>query len=245
MAEYDSIAEAYRDSKRLPFRECIERHTLFKTLGNIQGKTALDLACGDGFYTRLIRQAGAAETIGIDISPEMIRLAEQEEKRQPLGCRYVCQDVAKIKPSTPVDVVVAMYLLNYADTAERLRCFCRVGYNALRPGGRFLGVNDNVLNPPQGTLLWKKYGFEKTCSHPAKEGDVILYTVTNQDGRSFQFQNYYLKPETYQEAFCAAGFQHFRWVPLCLHPSQQNNPFWDDFMASPPIIGFEAQKPTA
>lgn len=245
MAEYDSIAEAYRDSKRLPFRECIERHTLFKTLGNIQGKAALDLACGDGFYTRLIRQAGATEAIGIDISPEMIRLAEQEEKRQPLGCRYVCQDVAKMKPSTPVDVVVAMYLLNYANTAERLRRFCQVCYNALRPAGRLVGVNDNILNPPKGTLLWKKYGFEKTCPHPAKEGDIILYTITNQDGRSFQFQNYYLKPKTYQDAFRAAGFQHFRWIPLSLHPSQQNNPFWDDFMANPPIIGLEAQKPTA
>lgn len=175
MAEYDSIAEAYRDSKRLPFRECIERHTLFKTLGEIRGKTMLDLACGDGFYTRLIRQAGAAEATGVDLSPEMIRLAEQEEKRQPLGCRYVSQDVAKMKPSAPVDIVVAMYLLNYADTAELLRRFCQVCCDALRPGGRLVGVNDNVLNPPKELCSGKNTDLKKPAPIPPRK-EMSFYT---------------------------------------------------------------------
>ena len=31
-AEYGAIAEAYQDSKRLPFREYVERYTLFDLL---------------------------------------------------------------------------------------------------------------------------------------------------------------------------------------------------------------------
>lgn len=112
MAEYDAIADLYRDSKQLPFRDVVERCTLFEMLGDIRGNTVMDMACGDGFYTRLLKRAGASKVTGVDVSAEMIRLAEQEELRQPLGCRYLHQDVATLEPAGPMDVVVAMYLLN-------------------------------------------------------------------------------------------------------------------------------------
>ena len=113
METYDSIAEEYRDSKQLPFREHLERHTLFQLLGDVRGKTVLDMACGEGFYTRLLKLAGASEVTGVDISAEMIRLAENREARHPLGCRYVRADAAAFRLQGPVDLVVAMYLFNY------------------------------------------------------------------------------------------------------------------------------------
>lgn len=242
MAEYDAIAEAYRDSKELPFRGVIERYTLFDTLVDIRGSRVLDVACGEGFYTRMLKQAGAEEVTGVDLSAEMIRLAELAEQRDPLGCRYVCQDVAEYKPSEPVDTVVAMYPLNYAKTAEQLRRFCQVCHDALRPGGRFVGVNDNILNPPKRDGLWTQYGFERACPRYPKEGDAILYTVTNADGTRFQFENFYLEPRTYRGAFRAAGFQEFRWVDLSIHPDQRDNPHWDGFIRNPPILAFSAIK---
>lgn len=243
MTQYDPIADAYRDSKQLPFREFIERHTLFELLQDIRGNKVLDMACGDGFYTRLLKRAGASEVTGVDISKEMIRLANHEEARNPLGCTYLHLDAAAFSPPEPVDLVVATYLLNYARTRERLLRFCQVCHDALRPGGRFVGVNDNVRNPPLESVSLKKYGLQKSCPPRPAEGDVILYTITNEDGRRFEFENYYLEPETYERAFREAGFQDFRWVDLSLHPSQQGNPFWDDFLASPPITAFAASRP--
>ena len=146
MAEYDTIADLYRDSKQLPFRDVVERCTLFEMLGDIRGNTVMEMACGDGFYTRLLKRAGASKVTGVDVSAEMIRLAEQEELRQPLGCRYLHQDVATLEPTGPVDVVVAMYLLNYARTREQLRRICQACHDALRPGGLFVGLNDNIQN---------------------------------------------------------------------------------------------------
>lgn len=46
VTEYDTIAREYRASKRLAFREHVERYTLFELLGDVAGKTVLDLACG-------------------------------------------------------------------------------------------------------------------------------------------------------------------------------------------------------
>ncbi len=52
--QYDAIAEAYQDSKLLPFRRYVEAYSLFQILGDLRGARVLDLACGDGFYTRKI-----------------------------------------------------------------------------------------------------------------------------------------------------------------------------------------------
>lgn len=240
MAQYDAIATAYRSSKQLPFRKFIERYTLFEALGDIRGRSVLDLACGEGFYTRLLKQAGARDITGVDVSGAMIRLAEGQERENPLGCRYVCADVADYRPAGPVDLVVAMYLLHYAGSAEKLGRFLEVCRGALRPGGRLVGFNDNVLNPPRGTVSWARYGFVKTGPMVLAPGAPIRYRFTNDDGRSFEFENYYLSPDTYAEAFAAAGFRDFRWLGVSLDPAERGNPFWDDFLANPPVIAYTA-----
>ena len=58
----------------------------------------LDLACGDGHYTRwLKRDKQAASAVGAGPAPEMIKLAvEQQGGPEPLGARYVCQDAAAL-----------------------------------------------------------------------------------------------------------------------------------------------------
>ena len=242
MAEYDAIARQYRDSKQLPFREHVERYTLFKLLGDVTGKTVLDFACGDGFFTRLLRQAGAAAVTGVDVAAAMITLAEEQERRCPLGCRYVRADVAEFEPAEPVDLVVAAYLLNYARTPEQLLSFCRTCHAALPPGGRLVGCNNNVCNVSVGPKSFRKHGLERTWESPLEEGDIIRYTLFDADGNRFGFDNFYLKPETHAAAFERAGFRDFRWVDVALHPSQAGNPFWDDFMANPPIIAFVAER---
>ena len=240
VAEYDAIADEYRDSKQLPFRLFIERYTLFNILGNINGSRVLDMACGDGFYTRLLKRAGAATVTGIDISAEMVRLAEQAEAEHPLGCTYVQQDVSTFEASATVDVVVAVYLLNYARTADQLLRFCRVCHDSLRPGGRVVGFNDNIRNPPKGTVSWEEYGLEKTCRPDPEEGDVIRYTITNSDGTQFKFNNFYLSPETYRKAFRDAGFREFRWLDVLVHPAERSNPRWNRFVEDPPVLPFSA-----
>ena len=242
MAEYDAIARGYQESKQLPFRDRIERHTLFELLGDVAGKAVLDLACGDGFYTRLLRQAGASRVTGVDISAAMVELAEEQERRHPLGCRYVRADVAAFEPGEGVDLVVAVYLFNYARTPDQLLRFCRVCYDALCPGGRLVGLNNNVHNLSAEPGPSRKYGVERTWERPLAEGDTIRYTMINADGRQIQFDNFYLRPETHAQAFERAGFRDFRWVDVSLHPGETGNPFWDDFMSDPPIVAFVAER---
>ena len=94
----------------------------------------------------------------------MIELAEEEERTSPLGCRYLHRDAATLEQPDQVDLVVAVYLLNYARTREELLRFVEAAHALLRPGGRFVGFNDNVRNVPRGRLSLDRYGLEKECA---------------------------------------------------------------------------------
>ena len=241
-AVYDAIAERYRESKWLLFRHYVERHTIGELLGDLRNRTVLDLACGEGVYAREFKRSGAAAVTGVDLSEQMIALAEAEERNEPLGCRYVCEDAATFTPPAPVDVVTAIYLLNYARTRMELDRFFRACYRALRPDGRLVGFNDNVRRPPRPGVSLAKYGFERICPHPPGEGDAIRYRITNHDGQTFEFENYYLRPTTYEAAARDAGFPDFRWVDARLAGSEQGDSYWDDFMAQAPLTAFTASK---
>ena len=242
MEQYDSIAEAYRDSRELSFRDAVERPTIVRMLGDVRGKTILDMGCGDGFYTRYLKRAGAREVTGVDVSGEMIRLAEEEERLRPLGCIYRHRDAITFEPSGRVDLVLASYLFHYARTAVELRRLCETCHQSLRRGGRIVGIVANVRNPNEGLVSWRKYGVEKVYPGVRREGGVIRVRITNRDGRTFEFENYYHSPETYRMAFEEAGFADFRWAEFTLSLSESNNPFWDDYMMRPPDDAFSASR---
>jgi ubiquinone/menaquinone biosynthesis C-methylase UbiE len=50
--DYNKIAKEYQASKIQPWQKYVEVHSLFKLAGDLTNKSVLDLACGDGFYTR-------------------------------------------------------------------------------------------------------------------------------------------------------------------------------------------------
>ncbi len=77
-AYYDKIARQYQKSKTLPFRQYVEWYSYSKFLNDVTGKSVLDLACGDGFYSRRIKDKGAGRVVGVDISSKMIDLARQK-----------------------------------------------------------------------------------------------------------------------------------------------------------------------
>ena len=67
-AEYDRIAELYQRARPRPWRTHIECYTLLRLVGDVAGKAVIDLACGEGHYTRILRQLGAARIVGVDLS---------------------------------------------------------------------------------------------------------------------------------------------------------------------------------
>ena len=239
---YDSIASEYQESKQLPFRGALEAYTLFELLGDMRGSDCLR----PRLRRRLLHEADqagwAAAVTGVDISAEMVQLAREAERRQPLGCRYVCQDAAEFAPEEPADIVTAVYLFNYARTPAQLQHMCQAARAALRAGGRLVALNDNCLNPPPTESgAWTKYGFDSdgslgSCTRARR----FAIGLRRKTARTLSSTTTSWSRRRTVIALTDAGFVNIEWVDLRLEPGSRGDPFWDDFLASPPLIALRA-----
>lgn len=239
---YDTIAEQYKNSKQLGFRKCIEEYTLLKLAGNVTDKNILDLACGEGIYTRKLKNLGAANILGVDLSAEMIKLAEAEENTNPIGCKYLVQDALSLVKIGDFDIVMCMYLLNYAQSKDELLKMCEVIFRNLAPSGKLIGFNDNPMNKLENYANYKEYGFIKLSTTVRNEGDFVRYVIYNPDGTEFSFNNFYWSLKTYEECFLEAGFKNFKWEGPFLDEKIKDTDYWDVFFNDAPLIGFSAEK---
>ena len=243
-AYYDTIAQQYQQVHASPRSLYINTYTYLHLLGELTGKSILDLGCGEGFYTRQFSHEGATRVVGVDISPQMIELAQQKEARNPHGIEYLTADVCELGQIGSFDLVVASYLLNHAQTKQQLLQMCQTIYTNLKPSGRFVSINDNVAQSPESYPLCAKYGLTKSISGSLVEGVPITITFSG-NGQTFSLDDYYLSRATYEWAFKTAGFQEIRWHSPLVSPEgiqEFGQEFWQDFLDYQPMIGIEAGK---
>jgi 2-polyprenyl-3-methyl-5-hydroxy-6-metoxy-1,4-benzoquinol methylase len=142
--DYNAIAAQYKQCKEHPWRSRIETYSIMKRLGNVEGKKVLDVACGEGFYARKLKQGGASEVVGIDLSEAMIRLALDQESRHPLGITYRVEDACTERAQQEFDLAVSAWLLVYARNQTELLAMCRGLASRLKSGGRFVTFTGNL-----------------------------------------------------------------------------------------------------
>jgi toxoflavin synthase len=241
-AQYDHIGSKYDEYARTATLKRAERYTFFRLVGALDGKRVLDLACGLGFYTRLLKQHGAAQVLGVDISPEMLRLAYQQEQAEPLGITYQVGDAVTLPQLGPFELVTAVYLLNYATSKEQLRGMCRSAYANLVTGGRLVAYTMApafTLSKPNST----KYGVTVLRQVPAAGGYVCEAEFVTLPPTPFQYVQW--SQATYEWALKEAGFQEFAWHPTEVAPEdvvRYGEAYWQDLHDNDLIIGLVCQK---
>ena len=235
---YDPIAELYKRAKQQPWRAHIEAFTLMRLIGDPTGKAVIDIACGEGFYTRMIRQRGASKVTGVDLSETMIGLARANEAQQRLGTDYIVGDGRNLHLATNYDLAIAAYFLNYAHDSAELNAMCSGIARCLKPGGRFVTVNCNPACDFPAAPSYRKYGFETSVTGPLRQGVPITWTFYLEDSR-FDIENYFLSVETHEEALRAAGFRDVRWHQPMLSPegdTAYGRDYWSALLDHPPLI---------
>jgi SAM-dependent methyltransferase len=243
-AQYDAIAAGYQATKESSLRRYVEVWSFLRMLGDVNGLDVLDLACGEGFYTRKIRAAGAVRVTGVDISSEMIRLAEEIELQQPLGIDYRCADVATMDELGEFDLVSAAYLLHYAVDVAALELMCQKIAAQIKPGGRLVCINENPEQSFAAYAGYTQYGFNKSAAGLQVDGAPVSYAMVS--GRSMiRFELFYYSPATYEAALRRAGFSSVSWVPLQLDPAgieACGEDYWQEYMQNPPVAGLVCER---
>nr|VFK34446.1 MAG: Ubiquinone/menaquinone biosynthesis C-methylase UbiE [Candidatus Kentron sp. MB]VFK76757.1 MAG: Ubiquinone/menaquinone biosynthesis C-methylase UbiE [Candidatus Kentron sp. MB] len=245
-ATYDDIAEQYqKTTTELLYHRYSDQETYFHALGDLSGESILDLACGEGRFTRKLKQKGAKRVIGVDISKEMIELAMEKERMKPLGIEYRVRDVLELGQIGKFNIVTAAYLLNYARTREDLLKMCQNIFLNLKSGNRFVTINNNNEESPDSYPKIEKYGYTKSISGPIEEGVPITVTLKAEGQGEVSFDNYYLTNATYKSVFREVGFKEIIWHPVRISSEgirKFGQEYWRDFLQNPSFVCIECVK---
>jgi len=121
--EWDSAAEAWVDFIRGGkdyYRDGLNNPAAFKLIGDVRGQVLLDLACGEGYNTRILARK-RAQVVGADFSEKLIEFARQEEAKEKLGIRYYITDGMDLKEfsSDYFDLVTCFMALQDIENYEK------------------------------------------------------------------------------------------------------------------------------
>lgn len=92
--------------------------------GDIKDKSVCDIGCGSGRFVSELARRGANRVLGIDVAPEMLKLARQLCDQNGVSgvCEFVHTDVLNWIPQEQFDLVIAIGFWDYiAEPAGRLR----------------------------------------------------------------------------------------------------------------------------
>lgn len=118
---------------------------LMRVLSLKGGERVLDLACGQGFFTRAMA-AGGAHVTGADIAPELIKKARANSPKDIVYHVAPAEDLS-FAAAHEYDIVVCVLALQ---NIEHLRTVYQEVQRVLRPGGRFVMVlNHPAFRVPQ------------------------------------------------------------------------------------------------
>lgn len=138
LPEYARRLDLLHRALRAEFAEII-------ATAGLRGKRVVDAGCGDGFFSELLLEAGAAGVVALDTSPEFLDAAKKRLSSLARGdvVEYVIGDVNDLPcDDGSVDAILSAHSMqSYDDLAAVLAEFRRV----LRPGGTLAVLeSDNI-----------------------------------------------------------------------------------------------------
>ncbi|MGV9267646.1 class I SAM-dependent methyltransferase [Kitasatospora sp. NPDC003701] len=234
---YDEIGEAFEGFKTLPLARYGEVPGFLALVGDVNGRSVLDLASGTGFYSREFKRRGASHVLGVDISSAMVDAARALEDGDPLGVHYELGDVAELRAfERPFDIAVAVQLFNYAEDVATIERMCRTIHRSVADGAEFFAFTQNPDYRFDGPSL-AKYGF--LCESLGEETEIgprVRITALLDPPISFVANP--PSREVFEKCLQAAGFHEITWVPLEISAAglrEYGTDFWDDYAANPPL----------
>jgi 2-polyprenyl-3-methyl-5-hydroxy-6-metoxy-1,4-benzoquinol methylase len=137
--EWDDAAGSWIDFVRQGkdyFRDELNNPGMFRLIGNVRGQLVLDVACGEGYNTRMLARKGAKAT-GIDLSKKLVEYAKLQEEKDELGIDYYVTDSTTLSmfSANRFDLVTCfMAMMDIEQYAEAIGEIARV----MKDDGRFV-----------------------------------------------------------------------------------------------------------
>ena len=139
MSAYEALAVSYdRLTNDVDYEATVDFYYEILKQEGLRPRTAVDLACGTGSVTAILARKGL-QTIGVDMSEEMLTVASQKAGEIHPAPWFICQSLQELRLPRAVDLAVCAldsldYITDPDDCAEAIRRVCKY----LNPGGIFI-----------------------------------------------------------------------------------------------------------
>lgn len=234
--QWTESAQDWIDTNQVIRTGMLDRWML-DALGDVSGKSVIDIGCGEGRFSRILSKRGATVT-GVDLTEPLIARARSlasEGETYLIGNAENLAGIADENFDLAVSYIVLVDLLDY-------RAAINAAYRVLRPGGRFIVCNIHPMRSsvPGGWI---------------KQGDAKLFypvdNYTHEGSREFAwwgkpFVNMHRTLSSHIAAFLDAGFTlRALQEPTPSKEELAANPTFDDEFRAPNFIIYILEKPDA
>ena len=139
MGAYEALAASYdRLTNDVDYRATVDFYRQILAREGVSPRSAVDLACGTGSVTAILAEMGIP-TVGVDLSEEMLTVAQQKTMDLTPRPYFSCQPLQKLRLPRGVDLAVcALDSLDYITEVEACREAIARVYRVLNPGGVFI-----------------------------------------------------------------------------------------------------------
>ena len=252
--QYDPIANEYRLVEETPAQKYIYDENLRCQLEQVgvKEKRVVVLHCGSGYRARIVKEAGARDVLGIDLSYNNLRIAEDIEDKHPLGIQYVSSDVFldDVQGNIPkefvgtTDIVVGYFAFDHAMNKSELNMLALNTRKLLKSDGVFLGMidcpqGDESLPPKYGVVL----SFDEK-NDTKREGQPRRVSIYKDNMEVTHFHNFIWKSDTIKNTLEQVGFKDVKIAPAVVNDFSKAscaNAFWKEYEETPDQIVVEAR----
>lgn len=219
---YERFAYVYDElMKDAPYEKWLLILTAKLEQYGIDGRKVLDLACGTGEITVELAQHGF-DVSGVDLSDEMLMVANEKAAKQGLSIPFFQQDMAELEGLGLYDcVTIFCDSLNYLrEEADVLKTFTRV-HDHLKEGGLFIfdvhsiykmeeifQNNTFAVSDEEVSYIWDSFPGEEPYS---VEHDLSFFVRDDQSGLYDRFDELHYQRtysiQQYKDWLLLAGFE--------------------------------------
>ena len=225
MSAYAHLAPLYdRLMDDFDYPAWADHYLALLELAGVHGGRLCECACGTGAITLELAQKGAFALTGVDISGEMLSIAQRKARERGLKIPFVRQDMCALELPRRVDALLCTCDgVNYLTDEKRLQAFLRRAKANLKPGGalafdisteeklcRILGDNFFGEEREDCAYLWWNHYDDKTRSAHME----LTFFTRGPDGRYERTAEEHIqrawREEELREALIREGFENIR-----------------------------------
>lgn len=232
--EFDALGQLYDETFTLPWRRYLEVPTVLRLLGDLTGRSVLDLGSGSGWHCAKLVRLGAREVVGLEVSSGMVDYAGKHHSHPRI--EYLLGDIPA-QLHGHFDTVISVCVFGYASTRDQLDGLFRTAATALRPGGRFLaiGLHPDHHGDPD---YYAPYGFRIHPAGSRSDGTQVTLEIRFGEHDAALGVTYW-SHDALAAALRSAGFLDI--TRPCHHLDEHGrrelgSEFWRDYLACPHAV---------